>query len=153
MESLNLLELIVPIVVIALAVTLASAFRALNHGKKVESNTRPSLSLSLSLANKESIVIDDRSRALMIPIMSSCILVLKFFLFSFVLQIVIIYMIFASILSLYFCLSPYVAYVKAQFCIADPVVSWWFSNSFKRIKGLSLLACSITVVAWHVSAH
>ncbi|GLT62782.1 hypothetical protein SLA2020_353920 [Shorea laevis] len=134
----------------AVVVTFAFAFHALNHGKKVESNTRPSLSLNLS--NKESIVTVDRSQALMIPIMSY-ILVLMFFLFSFVSQIVIVFMIFASVLSLYFYLSPYVAYVKAQFHIADPIVSWWFSNSFTRIKGLLLLACSIIVVAWLVSRH
>lgn len=59
----------------------------------------------------------------------------------------------ASVSSLFFCLSPYVAYVKSQFNLADPFMSCCRSNSFAWIQGLLLIVCAGTVVTWLVSGH
>ncbi|KDP22265.1 hypothetical protein JCGZ_26096 [Jatropha curcas] len=101
----------------------------------------------------EASIMLDRSQALMIPIMSSCSLLLMFYLFSSVSQLLTAFTAVASASSLFFCLSPYVAYVKSHYGLADPFVSRCCSKSFTRIQGLLLLSCSITVAAWLVSGH
>ncbi|KAJ9139878.1 hypothetical protein P3X46_030571 [Hevea brasiliensis] len=148
MESLwKLLYLLEPapitLIVTAVAVTFGSAFRALNYGKEMERN-RDLSEASITL---------DGSQALMIPIMSSCSLLLMFYLFSSVSQLLTAFTVFASVSSLFFCLFPYVAYVKSHYGLADPFVSRCCSRSFTRIQGLLLLACFITVAAWLVSGH
>ncbi|XP_057951517.1 signal peptide peptidase-like 1 isoform X2 [Malania oleifera] len=95
----------------------------------------------------------DRSQALMIPIMSSCSLLLMFYLFSSVSQLLTAFTAVASASSLFFCLSPYVAHLKSQLGCADPFVSRCCSKSFTRTQGLLLLLCSGTVAAWLVSGH
>ncbi|KAK4740700.1 hypothetical protein SAY87_024288 [Trapa incisa] len=148
MESLwNLLYLLEPapltLILTAIAVTFGSAFRALNHGKEMERN-HDLLEASITL---------DRSQALMIPIMSSCSLLLMFYLFSSVSQLLTAFTAIASVSSLFFCLLPYVACVKSQFNLDDPFVLRCCSKSFTRIQGLLLIACVSTVVAWLVTGH
>ncbi|XP_062153486.1 signal peptide peptidase-like 1 [Alnus glutinosa] len=133
----------ITLIVTAVAVTFGSAFRALNYGKEMERN-RDFSEASITL---------DRSQALMIPIMSSCSLLLMFYLFSSVSQLLTAFTAIASVSSLFFCLSPYVAYMKSQFGLTDPFVSRCCSKSFTRIQGLLLLACSGIVAAWLVSGH
>ncbi|QCE08189.1 signal peptide peptidase-like 3 [Vigna unguiculata] len=82
MESLSkLLYLLEPapvtLITTAVAVTFGSAFRALNYGKEMERN-RDLSEASITL---------DRSQALMIPVMSSFSLLLMFYLFSSVSQL------------------------------------------------------------------
>ncbi|XP_021892178.1 signal peptide peptidase-like 1 [Carica papaya] len=131
------------LILTAVAVTFGSAFRALNYGKEMERN-RDLSEASITL---------DRSQALMIPVMSSCSLLLMFYLFSSVSQLLTAFTAVASVSSLFFCLSPYVVYVKSQLGLADPFVSRCCSKSFTRIKGLLLLTCSLIVAAWLVSGH
>ncbi|OAY76564.1 Signal peptide peptidase-like 1 [Ananas comosus] len=127
----------------AVFVTYASASRALDHGKEMERN----------LDFSEASITLDRSQALMIPIASSCSLLLMFYLFSSVSHFVTAFTAVASASALYFCLSPYVAYVKSQFNLMDPFVSRCCSKSFTRTQGILLLFCIGTVVAWLVSGH
>ncbi|KAK9293306.1 hypothetical protein L1049_021298 [Liquidambar formosana] len=148
MESLwKLLYLLEPapitLIVTAVSVTFGSAFRALNYGKEMERN-RDLSEASITL---------DRSQALMIPIMSSCSLLLMFYLFSSVSQLLTAFTALASVSSLFFCLSPYVTYMKLQFGLADPFVSRCCSKSFTRTQGLLLLVCVGIVAAWLVSGH
>lgn len=148
MESLwRLLYLLEPapftLIATAVAVTFGSAFRALNYGKEMERN-RDMSEASITL---------DRSQALMIPVMSSFSLVLMFYLFSSVSQFLTAFTAIAAASSLFFCLSPYAAYLKSHFGLADPYVSRCCSKSFTRIQGILLFTCSFTVVAWLVSGH
>ncbi|KAJ6747975.1 SIGNAL PEPTIDE PEPTIDASE [Salix purpurea] len=148
METLwKLLYLLEPapvtLIVTAVAVTFGSAFRALNYGKEMERN------LDLSEAS----ITLDRSQALMIPVMSSCSLLLMFYLFSSVSQLLTVFTAIASVSSLFFCLSPFVAYIKSCYGLADPFVSRCCAKSFTRIEGLLLLSCFLIVAAWLVSGH
>lgn len=148
MESLwKLLYLLEPapitLILTAVAVTFGAAFRALNYGKEMERNRDLS----------EASIVLDRSQALMIPVLSSCSLLMMFYLFSSVSQLLTALTAVASVSSLYFCLSPYIVYVRSQFGLADPFVSRCCSKSFTRIQWLLLLACISTVVAWLVSGH
>ncbi|TYJ07536.1 hypothetical protein E1A91_A11G011400v1 [Gossypium mustelinum] len=95
----------------------------------------------------------DMSQALMIPVMSSCSLLLMFYLFSSVSQLLTAFTAIASVSSLFFWLSPHVAYLKSQFGFADPYLSQCCSKSFTRIQGLLLLACIFIVATWLVSGH
>ncbi|KAJ9679449.1 hypothetical protein PVL29_021396 [Vitis rotundifolia] len=133
----------VTLVLTAVAVTFGSALRALNYGKEMERN-RDLSEASITL---------DRSQALMIPIMSSCSLLLMFYLFSSVSQLLTAFTAVASASSLFFCLSPYFMYLKSQLGLPDPFVSRCCSKSFTRIQGLLLLLCSGIVAAWLVSGH
>ncbi|KAJ6867848.1 signal peptide peptidase-like 1 [Populus alba x Populus x berolinensis] len=148
METLwKLLYLLEPapvtLIVTAVAVTFGSAFRALNYGKEMERN-RDWSEASITL---------DRSQALMIPIMSSCSLLLMFYLFSSVSQLLTAFTAIASVSSLFFSLSPFAAYMKSRCGLADPHVSRCCSKSFTRIQGLLLVSCFLTVSAWLVSGH
>ncbi|THF97087.1 hypothetical protein TEA_001898 [Camellia sinensis var. sinensis] len=127
----------------AIAVTSGSAFRALNYGKEMERN-RDFSEASITL---------DRSQALMIPIMSSFSLLLMFYLFSSVSQLLTAFTAIASVSSLYFCIWPYIAHVKSQFGLSDPFVSRCCSKPFTRIQGLLVLLCSGIVAGWLVSGH
>lgn len=131
------------LMITAVAVTFGSAFRALNYGKEMERN-RDLSEASITL---------DRSQALMIPVMSSCSLLMMFYLFSSVSQLLTAFTAVAAASSLYFCLSPYIAQIKSQFGLTDPFVSRCCSKPFTRIQGLLLLLCCVTVAAWLVSGH
>ncbi|MQL84194.1 hypothetical protein Taro_016693 [Colocasia esculenta] len=131
------------LIVTAVLVTFASAARALAHGKEMERN-RDFSEASITL---------DHSQALMIPLASSCSLLLMFYLFSSVSHLVTAFTAIASASALFFCLSPYVAYVKSQFGLMDPFVSRCCSKSFTRSQGFLLLLCTGIVCAWLVSGH
>ncbi|KAM2975885.1 hypothetical protein FF1_001994 [Malus domestica] len=131
------------LVVTAVGVTFGSAFRALNYGKEMEKNHDLS----------ETSITLDRSQALMIPVMSSVSLLLMFYLFTSVSQLLTVFTAVASVSSLFFFLSPYAAYLKSQFGLSDPYVSRCCSKSFTRIQALLLLLCIGTVAAWLVSGH
>lgn len=131
------------LIVTAIAVTFGSAYRALIYGKEMERN-RDFSEASITL---------DRSQALMIPVMSSCSLLMMFYLFSSVSQLLTAFTAIASVSSLYFCLSPYIAPVKSQLGLIDPYLSRCCSKSFTRFQGLLLLLCISTVAAWLVSGH
>ncbi|KAJ6761368.1 SIGNAL PEPTIDE PEPTIDASE [Salix purpurea] len=148
METLwKLLYLLEPtpatLIVAAVAVTFGSAYRALNYGKEMERNRgRSEASITL-----------DSSQALMIPIMSSCSLLLMFYLFLSVSQLLTAFTANASVSSFFFCLSPLVAYIKSRYGLADPLVSRCCAKSFTRIQGLLLVSCFLTIAAWLVSGH
>ncbi|CAN6880816.1 unnamed protein product [Brassica oleracea] len=131
------------LILTAVSVTFASAFRALNYAKEMERN-RDFSEASITL---------DTSQALMIPVMSSCSLLLMFYLFSSVSQLLTAFTAVASVSSLFFWLSPYALYVKSQLGLSDPFLSRCCSKSFTRMQGLLLVGCVVTVVAWLVSGH
>ncbi|KAJ4951977.1 hypothetical protein NE237_028809 [Protea cynaroides] len=133
----------VTLILTAVAVTFGSAFRALNYGKEMERN-RDMSEASITL---------DSSQALMIPVMSSCSLLLMFYLFSSVSQLLTAFTAVASASSLFFCLFPYVTYLKVQFGLVDPFVSRCCSKPFTRCQGILVLVCTGIVVAWLVSGH
>ncbi|KMZ67275.1 Signal peptide peptidase family protein [Zostera marina] len=127
----------------AVFVTFASATRALTHGKDMERN-RDVLEASITL---------DRSQALMIPLASSCSLLLMFYVFSSVSQLVTAFTALFSVSSLYFCLSPYTAFFKTQFGLTDPFVSRCCSKAFTRMQWLVLLLSVGIVSAWLVTGN
>lgn len=133
----------ITLIITAVGVTFGSAFRALNYGKEMERN-RDLSEASITL---------DRSQALMIPVMSSLSLIMMFYLFSSVSQLLTAFTAVASASSLFFCLSPYANQMKSQLGLADPFVSRCCSKSFTRIQGLLLVACFSIVAAWLVSGH
>ncbi|MBA0714265.1 hypothetical protein Golax_013248 [Gossypium laxum] len=121
------------LIVTAVAVTFGSAFRALNHGKEMERN-RDLLEASITL---------DRSQALMIPVMSSCSLLLLFYLFSSVSQLLTAFTAIASVSSLFFWLSPHVAYLKSPFVATWLVSGHWILNN---LLGISLCVAFVSHV-------
>lgn len=127
----------------AIFVTFASAYRALHHGKEMERN----------LDFSEASITLDRSHALMIPIASSCSLLIMFYLFSSVSHLVTGFTAIASGFALFFCLSPYVAHLKTHFGLMDSFVFRCCSKSFTRSQGALLLFCVGVVSAWLVSGH
>lgn len=148
MDSLwKLLYLLEPapvcLIVTAVLVTYGSALRALNHGKEMEKNHDLS----------EASITLNRSQALMIPVMSSCSLLLMFYLFSSVSQLLTVFTSIGAAASLFFCLAPYVASFRSKIGFADPLVSRCCSKGFTRSQGLLLVVCGVTVSAWLVSGH
>ncbi|XP_020581095.1 signal peptide peptidase-like 1 isoform X2 [Phalaenopsis equestris] len=131
------------LIVTAVFVTFAAASRALDHGKEMERN----------LDFSEASITLDRSQALMIPLASSCSLLIMFYLFSSVSHLVTIFTAVASASALFFCLSPYVAYFKNRLGLMDPFVSRCCSKSFTRSQGILLLICIGTVICWLISGH
>lgn len=131
------------LLITAISVTYASASRALSYGKEMERN-RDLSEASITL---------DSSQALMIPVVSSCSLLVMFYLFSSVSQFLTVFTTVASASALYFCLSPYVAHIKSQFSLSDPYVSQCCSKPFTRIQSLLLFVCIALVMAWIVSGH
>eukprot|EP00262_Sarcandra_glabra_P000310 TRINITY_DN10370_c0_g1_i1.p1 TRINITY_DN10370_c0_g1~~TRINITY_DN10370_c0_g1_i1.p1 ORF type:complete len:373 (+),score=41.85 TRINITY_DN10370_c0_g1_i1:310-1428(+) len=148
MESLTKLTYLlepasITLIITAVAVTFGSALRALNYGKEMERN-RDFSEASITL---------DRSQALMIPLASSCSLLLMFYLFSSISQLITAFTAVAAASSLFFCLSPYVTYFKVQFGLIDPFVSRCCSKSFTRTQGILLFVSVGIVFAWLVSGH
>lgn len=133
----------VALILTAIAVTSGSAFRALNYGKEMEKN-RDFSEASITL---------DRSQALMIPVMSSCSLLLMFYLFSSVSQLLTVFTAVASVSSLYFCISPYISNIRLNFGLTDTYVSNCCSKPFTRIQALILFLCVGLVVSWLISGH
>jgi signal peptide peptidase-like 3 len=127
----------------AVFVTYASAARALNHGREMERN----------LDFSEASITLDRSQALMIPLASSCSLLLMFYLFSSFSQLVTAFTAVASGSALFFCLSPYVSSLKTQLNLSDQFTFRCCSKPFTRTQ-MFLLVFSIGMVsAWLVSGH
>ncbi|CAH9059389.1 unnamed protein product [Cuscuta epithymum] len=148
MESLwRLLFLLEPaplsLILTAVLVSYASAFRALNYGKDMERN-RDLSEASITL---------DRSQALMIPIMSSFSLLMMFYLFSSMAQLLTAFTAVASASSLYFCLSPYIAQIKSSYGLPDPYVSKCCAKSFTRIQLFLTVICVSIVLSWLVSGN
>ncbi|CAO2200338.1 unnamed protein product [Urochloa humidicola] len=108
----------------AISVAYASASRALDYGKEMERN----------LDFSEASITLDRSQALMIPLASSCSLLLMFYLFSSVPHLVTAFTTVASVMALFFCLCPYTTYLKTRFNLMDPFVSRCCSKSFTRLQ-------------------
>ncbi|XP_031502134.1 signal peptide peptidase-like 1 [Nymphaea colorata] len=133
----------IALVVTAVLVAFASAQRALTYGKEMERN-RDFSEASVTL---------DKSQALMIPLASSCSLLLMFYLFSSVSHLVTAFTAIASSASLFFCLSPYALYLKSQFGLVDPFISRCCSRSFTRTQGLLVLVSVGIVIAWLISGH
>lgn len=131
------------LIVTAVSVAYASASRALDHGKEMERN----------LDFSEASITLDRSQALMIPLASSCSLLLMFYLFSSVSHLVTAFTAVASVMALFFCLSPHIAYAKSRLNLMDPFVSRCCSKSFTRLQGLLLMFCISTVAVWLVTGH
>ncbi|XP_026379748.1 signal peptide peptidase-like 1 [Papaver somniferum] len=131
------------LILTAIAVTFAAAQRALYYRKEMERN-RDFSEASITL---------DRSQALMIPIMSSCSLILLFYLFSSVSQFLTAFTAVASMFSLYFCFSPYVSVINTKLGIADPYLSRCCSKSFTRTQGVLVGVCVGTVISWLVTGH
>ncbi|KAJ4778240.1 signal peptide peptidase [Rhynchospora pubera] len=127
----------------AVFVTYASAARALDHGREMERN----------LDFSEASITLDRSQALMIPLASSCSLLLMFYLFSSFSQLVTAFTAVASGSALFFCLSPYVASLKTRLNLSDQFVFRCCSKSFTRPQALLLVSCISMVSAWLVSGH
>ncbi|KAI3974915.1 hypothetical protein MKX01_005026 [Papaver californicum] len=131
------------LILTAVAVTFASAQRALYYRKEMERN-RDFSEASITL---------DRSQALMIPIMSSCSLILLFYLFSSVSQFLTAFTAIASMFSLYFCFSPYISVINMKLGIVDPYLSRCCSKSFTRSQGVLVAVCVGTVISWLVTGH
>lgn len=139
------------LVATAVSVAYASASRALDHGKEMERN----------LGFSESSITLDRSQALMIPLASSCSLLLMFYLFASVSHLVAAFAAAASATALFFCLSPCLPRARSLLRLPDPFLpsssSRLFccssSKPFTRLQGLLLLFCVGTVAAWLVTGH
>ncbi|XP_068645689.1 signal peptide peptidase-like 1 [Aristolochia californica] len=143
----NLLFLLEPVslalMITAIFVTCFSAFRSLNYAK----NKGRSLKLPVATFTI------DRSHAVLLPISSSCVLLIMFYLFTSFSALVTAIVTFTAMYSLYFCLSPYVTYMNSQFGLADPIVSRCCPKSFTRTRGMLVLFSVATVLAWLVSGH
>ncbi|GLJ42284.1 hypothetical protein SUGI_0875230 [Cryptomeria japonica] len=126
----------------AVLVVFASARRALNYEKEMERNRDFS----------ESSITLDSSQALMIPVASSCSLLLMFYLFASMSHIVTAFTAVASASSLAFCLSPYVLYINSQLGLVDPITPCC-CRTITRIQGILALVSSVLVISWLVSGH
>lgn len=127
----------------AVLVVFASAQRALNYEKDMERNRDFS----------ESSITLDSSQALMIPIASSCSLLLMFYLFASMSHLVTAFTAVASASSLAFCLSPYVFYINSKLGSVDPMVTRCCCRPFTRMQGILVLVSSALVISWLVSGH
>ncbi|KAI3973975.1 hypothetical protein MKX01_030551 [Papaver californicum] len=120
------------LILTAVAVTFASAQREVYYKKEMERN-RYFSEASITL---------DRSQALMIPIMSSCIS-----------QFLTPFTTITSTFSLYFCFSPYVSVIDTKLRIVDPYLSRCFPKSFTRTQVVLVTVCVGTVISWLVTGH
>lgn len=149
MEALwRLVYLLEPasVVLIATAVFVvsASAQRALTFEKESERH-RDFAEASITL---------DSSQALMIPIASSCSLLLMFYLFASMSQFIMGFTAVASASSLAFCMAPYVTYMNSQMGLLDPIiVNRGCCGSFSRTQGLLVVVSCVVVAAWLVTGH
>ncbi|KAG6543471.1 hypothetical protein Mapa_015141 [Marchantia paleacea] len=148
MEPLwTLINLLEPssLVLIATAVfvVLASAQRALNYEKEADRH-RDFSEASITL---------DTSQALMIPIASSCSLLLMFYLFSSLSQLVTAFTAIASASSLAFCLAPYATYMNSKMSPLNPIVSRCCCGPLSRTQGMLVVVSVGMVAAWLISGH
>ncbi|KAL3630589.1 Signal peptide peptidase-like 1 [Castilleja foliolosa] len=133
----------ITLLITAVVVSYVSASRALTYGKEMERN-RDLSEASITL---------DKSQALMIPIVSSFSLLLMFYLFPSVSQLLTAFTSVAAASSLYFCLSPYILQIKTKLDLPDPYLSRCCTKSVTRIQTLVLILCVGLVVSWLVTGH
>lgn len=127
----------------AVMVVYSSAQRALNYEREMERH-RDFADAAITL---------DSSQALMIPVASSCSLLLMFYLFASMSQIIMAFTAIASASSLAFCLAPHVASTNIHLGFRDPIVMrccWW---QLSRSQVLLAVASVGVVGAWLVSGH
>lgn len=127
----------------AVMVVYSSAQRALNYEREMERH-RDLADAAITL---------DSSQALMIPVASSCSLLLMFYLFASMSQIIMAFTAIASASSFAFCLAPYLASVNIHFGFTDPTVMrccWW---QLSRSQVFLALASAGVVGAWLISGH
>ncbi|KAL6541605.1 Signal peptide peptidase-like 1 [Orobanche gracilis] len=134
---------LITLFITAIVVSYASASRALNYGKEMERN-RDLSEASITL---------DKSQALMIPIMSSFSLLLMFYLFPSVSQVLMAFTAMASVSALYFCLLPYIMQIKLQLNLTDPHLSRCCTKSVTGVQTLLLAVCIGLVISWLVTGH
>ncbi|CAI7865571.1 unnamed protein product, partial [Closterium sp. NIES-54] len=112
------------LVATALAVVLLSAFRALAHDRESERHRDLSAS-AITL---------DANRALLLPLASSASLLLMFYLFATVSQLVTAFAAVASASATCFALSPLVAWLNTSLGLQDPLITVHIP-SFSRWNG------------------
>ncbi|KAL6533127.1 Signal peptide peptidase-like 1 [Orobanche minor] len=134
---------LITLFITAVVVSYVSASRALNYGKEMERN-RDLSEASITL---------DKSQALMIPIMSSFSLLLMFYLFPSVSQLLTAFTAIASVSALYFCLLPYIMQIRSQLNLTDPYLSRCCTKSVTRVQTLLLAICIGLVISWLVTGH
>jgi len=127
----------------ALFVVYGSAYRALNYEKEMERH-RDFSEASITL---------DSSQAVMIPIASSFTLILMFYLFSSMSNIITAFTCIASASALTFCLTPYMCYINSQLGFMDPIIARCCSYCFTRTQCILVLTSSALVIGWLVSGH
>lgn len=131
------------LILTAVLVVYSSAQRALNYEREMERH-RDLADAAITL---------DSSQALMIPVASSCSLLLMFYLFASMSQIIMAFTAIASASSFAFCLAPYAASINTHFGFTDPVVMrccWW---QLTRSQVLLALASAGVVGAWLIAGH
>ncbi|KAI5078720.1 hypothetical protein GOP47_0006391 [Adiantum capillus-veneris] len=127
----------------AVMVVYSSAQRALNYEREMERH-RDLVDTAITL---------DSSQALMIPVASSCSLLLMFYLFASMSQIIMAFTAIASASSFAFCLAPYAASINTHFGFTDPTVMrccWW---QLSRSQVSLALASAGVVWTWLISGH
>ncbi|GJP82079.1 hypothetical protein CLOP_g12302 [Closterium sp. NIES-67] len=106
------------LVATALSVVLLSAFRALIHDRESERHRDMSAS-AITL---------DTNRALLLPLASSVSLLLMFYLFATVSQLVTAFAAVASASATCFALSPLVAWLNTSLGLQDPLITVYFPS-------------------------
>lgn len=127
----------------AVLVVYSSAQRALSYEREMEKH-HDLADASITL---------DSSQALMIPVASSCSLLIMFYLFTSLSQIIMALTAIASASSLAFCLAPYAACINSQLGLTDPIITrccWWHLT---RSQVLIALMSVGVVGAWLISGH
>ncbi|MCO5552544.1 hypothetical protein L7F22_006056 [Adiantum nelumboides] len=127
----------------AVMVVYTSAQRALNYEREMERH-RDLVDAAITL---------DSSQALMIPVASSCSLLLMFYLFASMSQIIMAFTAIASASSCAFCLAPYAALINKHFGLTDPTVMWCCWWQLSRNQVLLALASAGVVGTWFISGH
>ena len=127
----------------AVMVVYFSAHRALNCEMDKDRN-RVLADASITL---------DTSQALMIPVASSCSLLLMFYLFSSMSQIIMVFTTIASASSLAFCIAPYVGSLCTKLGFSDlPFVHCCWLQLTRSQLLLALISVGV-VGSWLVSGH
>lgn len=150
MEPLsNLLYLLEPaslaLISTAVLVVLASAHRALVHEKESERH-KDLLDSSITLSGRQ---------ALMIPLASSMSLLLMFFFFASVSQLITAFTALAAASSVIFALSPVTTHLMTLLGVGgvDPIVSRGCCGTVSRSQLLLGTTSTIIVLLWLVSGH
>lgn len=131
------------LILTAVMVVYSSAQRALNYEREMERH-RDLADAAITL---------DSSQALMIPVASSCSLLLMFYLFASMSQIIMAFTAIASASSFAFCLAPHFASINTHFGFTDPMVMrccWW---QLSRSQVLLGAASAGVVGGWLISGH